>query len=187
MQHTLNWVLAEARNPVFVQIDLKDCTFKIRDGSSPTPNELTIKIGEGNLTYTENVEREYTPDRGVLDEVRDGDEQPLDVTFDFTWEFLRGGLGSGDPPTVEDALKNRGNAAGWVSADSDPCRPFAVDIVVEYVPACGVGALADMETYTFPDFRHDTIEHDFRAGTVSVTGRCNVTEATVIRAPQPSV
>ena len=189
MKHTLklNWVPADARNPVFVQIDLKDVTFKILDGSSPTPLELTIKIGEGNLTYTESVEREYTPDRGLLDEVRDGDEQPLAVTFDFTWEFLRGGLGSGDPPTVEDALKNRGNAASWISSDSDTCRPFAVDIVVEYVPACGVGALADQETYTFPDFRFDTIEHDFRAGTVSVSGRCNVTEATVLRAAQPSV
>lgn len=186
-QLMLNWIPAEAEVPVFVQIDLKDVLFKIRDGSTPTAKELTIKIGAGNLTYTEAVEREYTPDRGRLDEVRDGDEQPMEVSFDFTWEFLRGGLGSGDPPTVEDALKNRGNAADWISADADPCRPFAVDIVVEYVPDCGQGALGDQETYTFPDFRFDSIEHDFRAGTVSVTGRCNVTEATVVREAQPSV
>lgn len=186
MKHMLNWVPADARNPVFVQIDLKDVTFKIRDGTAVTPLELTIKIGEGNLTYTEAVEREYTPDRGLLDEVRDGDEQPLEVTFDFVWEFIRGGLNTGDPPTVEDALKNRGNAAAWISSDSDTCRPFAVDIVIEYVPDCGVGALGDQETFIFPDFRYDSLEHDIRAGTVSVTGRCNVTEATVTRVVQPS-
>jgi len=163
---------------VYAQIDLKYATIKIKDGTTPTPNELTVKVGEGNLTYAENRNIEYTLDRGVLDEVREGDQVPVDVTMDFVWDYLKGQTGSGTP-TVEDAVKRRGEAAAWVSTDSDQCRPYAVDIEVTYAPqpvVCG-----DMEIILLQDFRYETLDHDLRAGTVSMSGRCNVTEATVTR------
>jgi hypothetical protein len=49
----------------FAQIDLKNVTIKIVDGATPA-NELEIKIGEGNLTYSEKVNRQYIKDRGPL-------------------------------------------------------------------------------------------------------------------------
>jgi hypothetical protein len=162
---------------VYAQIDLKNATIKIKDGSTPA-NELTVKIGEGNLTYTEARNMEYTLDRGVLDEVREGDQIPVDVSFDFVWEYLKGQTGSGTP-TVEDALKNRGEASDWVSTDSDQCRPYAVDIEVTYAPTpvvCG-----DMEIILLSDFRYESLDHDLRAGTVAASGRCNITDATVTR------
>jgi len=166
---------------VFAQIDLKYATIKIKDGST---NELTITIGEGNLTYTEARNIEYTLDRGILDEVREGDQIPVDVSMDFVWEYLRGSSASGAPPTVEEALKRIGNAANWVSTDADACRPYAVDIEVTYAPipaSCG-----DQEVITLPDFRYESLDHDLRAGTVSVSGKCNVTQATVVRSAQSS-
>ena len=112
------------------QIDLKDVTFKIKDGTTPTPNEVEIKIGEGTLTYTERQNMDYTLNRGTLDEVREGDEVPMDVKFEFTWEYIKANTTSGGTPTIEDALKQIGNAVAWVSSDADTCRPYAVDLEI---------------------------------------------------------
>jgi len=159
------------------QIDFKKATVKIKDGTTPTPNELTVVIGEGNLTYTERVNREYTLDRGVIYGVRDGDEEPMDVSLEFLWEFLT--ASTGETPTIEDAFKNRGEASAWVTSGDDPCEPFAVDIEVVYTPDCpGV----ENETIVLPEFRYEELEHDFDAGSVSVSGKCNAKEATVSRA-----
>lgn len=157
-------------------LDLKNCTFKIKDGAS-TPNEVTIKIGSGNLNWTEKKTREYAPDRGVLDEVRNADQEPMDLSFDFVWEFLKSTAGA-QTPTVEEALKGTGPAASWTSVDADACAPFAVDIEVTYDPSC---AGIQKEIYLFPDFRYETLGHDMRAGTVSCSGRCNVVEPTITR------
>lgn len=170
------------------QIDLKYTTLSLQDGSTPTPNSITIKIGEGNLTYSENKTIEYTLDRGLIDEVREGDEVPMDVSFDLVWEFITGNTDSaGVPPTVEDALKNQNNAASWVSSDPDTCRPYALDVIIEYVPQCGAGApTQEQEVITLPDFRYETLDHDLRAGTISCSGRCNAKVATIVRSLQPS-
>ena len=166
--------------PVYAQIDLKYSTVIIRDGAG-TPNEIEITIGEGNLTWTEARTMEYVLDRGNLDEVREGDQVPVDVSFDFTWEYIKGSSATGAPPTVEEALKKIGNASSWVSSDTDACRPYAVDIIIVYDPACTTG---DVETITLADFRWESIDHDLRGGTVSVSGKCNITVPSVIRGPQ---
>ena len=185
----LKGLMAPARAPVFIQIDLKQVTLKLQDGTTPVPNEIAIKIGEGNLTYSENKTIEYTLDRGLLDEVREGDQVPMDVTFDLVWEFITGNLDSaGVPPTAEDALKQKGNAASWLSTDADQCRPFALDVVLEHVPVCSPGAgTQEQEIITLADFRYETLDHDLRAGTISCSGRCNSKEATIVRSLQPSV
>jgi len=167
---------------VFAQIDIKNATIHILDGAG-TPNEIQVVIGEGNLTYTERREMEYNLDRGIIDEVRLGDQVPMDVRLDFRWDYIQGTLGTGDPPSVEDFLKRKNSAAAFVSTDSDACRPFAVDLEIRNVPlptTCG-----DKETITLPDFRYEQLDHDLRAGTVAVSGRSNAQEATVVRAVQP--
>jgi len=185
----LKGLMAPIWVPVFIQIDLKQVELKLKDGATPTANEIIIKIGEGNLTYDENVTMEYTLNRGLLDEVREGDQVPMDVSFDLVWEFITGNLDSaGVPPTVEDVLKFKGNAAAWISTDADACRPPAIDVVLEHIPTCGAGAgQQEQEIITLPDFRYETLSHDLRAGTVACSGRCNATEATVVRSLQPSV
>lgn len=156
----------------FAQFDLKNAVITIQDGGSLS---VEATIGEGTLTFSEKQAREYTLDRGSLDTVRNGDDQPVDVSFDFTWETLIG-HGSG-VASIEDALKRRGTWAAAVSTDADACAPYAVDIVITYTPTptgCG-----QAETITLPDFRWEELNHDAGAGTVSCTGKCNVTQATV--------
>ncbi|MDE1971186.1 MAG: hypothetical protein KGI50_06470 [Patescibacteria group bacterium] len=163
--------------PIF---DLKNAIITFQDGASPTPNSLTAKIGDGTISWTEHQNIEYKRDRGLLDQVRLGDQDPVDVKFEFNWVFLKGtgGPSPGGDTSMEDALKKRGGAAQWVSADTDPCAPYAINIQIVYTPICTAD---DIETIVLPDFRWETLDHDAKAATISCSGKCNVTQATLTR------
>ncbi len=45
---------------------LKNATLKILDGTSVTPQEVEVKLGTGNVTWTENYGYEYEPERGNI-------------------------------------------------------------------------------------------------------------------------
>jgi len=154
------------------KIDIKETIFQFKDGVAEV---LTIKVGEGTLTYTESREMEYALDRGLLDTVREGDQIPIDVSFDLVWETLKALTSS--TPTPEEALKKEGAASTWVSTSSDVCEPFAIDIVITNDPVC---ATQDLEEITLPDFRFESIDHDVREGTLAVTGRCNAIRSTIV-------
>lgn len=161
-------------------IDLKKTTFNIKDGGS---NSVEVKIGEGNLTYSEKVNRVYHKNKGALDEVRDGDEEPMDVKFEFQWEYLTSTSSGATTPTVEEALKNTGAASAWETTGGD-CDPFAVDLEVEYDPTINApeGCTDLGETILLQDFRYETLEHDLRAAQVSCSGKCNTVEPVISRA-----
>lgn len=140
------------------------------------PQQIEVKIGDGNLTYTENKEYEYELDRGDLDTVREGNQVPMDVNMDFVYEFVRTGTNENISPV--DALKGIGGASDWYSTSDDPCEPYCVDIEIEHDPPCGS---AETETTIFPDFRYDSLEFDLSEAAISCTGRCNATEPTITR------
>ena len=140
------------------------------------PQQIEIKIGDGNLTYSEANEYEYELDRGALDSVREGDEQPMEVNIDFVYEFIT--TGTSESVTPMDALKRKGGAAEWVSASADLCEPYCIDIEVEHVPPCGT---SQKEITLFPEFRSESREVDLGEASISVSGRCNATEPTVTR------
>ncbi len=141
------------------------------------PQQLEIKIGDGNLTYTERNNYEYRLDRGDLDTVVEGDQAPMEVKIDGVFESIT--TGTSEDISVMDALKGIGGAAGWFSSASDPCEPYAVDVEVVHTPPCGS---KQTETVLFPDFRSETREINYKDATISTTGKCNATEPTVTRA-----
>lgn len=147
------------------------------DALTFTGRTLSIKIGDGNAQFTENREFIYDLDRGLLDTVREGNQVPLDVSLDFIWEFLTA-IDGATTPTISDVLHHRGAAAAWVSSSDDPCEPFALDIEIEHTPPCGG---APVEVTTLPDFRWEALPHSMTDAQVSMTGRCNATEALVLR------
>lgn len=157
------------------KFDLKKATVKFVDGSG-TPKELEIKVADGQLTWNAKRPREYITNRGVLSEVRDGTQVPIDVSFDLTWEFLRASTGA--TVTPEDVLKNRGEASNWVTSAADTCEPFAIDIVITYVPNCGG---VQNETITISDFRYEKLVQNFKDAKITVSGRANVTKAVAVR------
>jgi hypothetical protein len=140
------------------------------------PQQIEIKIGNGNCSYTEKNNYDYTLDRGNLDTVRQGDEAPMEVKLDFVYEFVT--TGTAETITPIDALKKQGGAAGWFSSAADQCEPYATDIEVEYVPPCGS---IQKEITLFPDFRSESREFNFKDATINVSGRCNASEPIVTR------
>lgn len=140
------------------------------------PQQVEIKVGDGDVTYTENNEYTYDLDRGDLDTVREADQVPMDVNFDIIYEHITTGTSESISPM--DALKRKGAASEWVSAATDKCEPYAVDIQVVHTPPCGT---AEMETTTFPDFRSESREVSFADSKISIKGRCNAVEPIVAR------
>lgn len=140
------------------------------------PQQIEVKIGEGNITYTESKEYDYLLDRGDLDTVREGDQQPMDVSIDFVYEHVT--TGTSGNITVVDALKRQSDANEWVSSSDDLCEPYAVDIVIDHVTPCGSD---ENELTTLPDYRYESLEFDLSEATISTSGRCNVIEASVSR------
>lgn len=143
-----------------------------------TGRTLSIKVGDGNAEYTENREFNYDLDRGVLDTVRQGDDQPVDVSLDFVWEFLSAISGVATP-TPSDVLHHRGPAADWLSSSDDLCEPYAIDIEIDHTQPCGG---EPTEYIVLPDFRWESLPHSLTDAQISMTGRCNATEALVSRA-----
>ena len=135
-------------------------------------NSIEIKIGEGNCTYSESKPRIFTKNRGALDTVKNDDDEPLELSFDATWEWIK--AETGGTPTIEDALKKRGVAATWLTTADDDCQPYCVDIEIWNAPGCGT---ADDEILMFEEFYYESGDHDLREGTMSFSGRCNRTEA----------
>ena len=68
--------------------------------------QIEIKIGDGNITYTENTNYEYETDRGSLDTVKQGEEAPMDVNIDFVYEYIT--TGTDETITPMDAIKRKG-------------------------------------------------------------------------------
>lgn len=165
-------------------IDIKNCDLTIKDGGSgEAQKSITLRIGAGNLTWTKATPREYILDRGRIWGIRNGDEVPMDVKFEIVWEYLKAAPGS-DDAGILDVFTGTGSASTWTSTDPDQCNPYAVDIEVANNPVpwnCG-----DSETYTFTDFRVESIDGDLKAGTLSVSGKCNATQPTIVRAEQSS-
>ncbi len=168
---------APTTNMVFTpDLGAADTAYADNDPFTFIAQQVEVKLGDGNLTWTVNREMEYELDRGNLDTVREGDQVPLDVVLDAVYEFIT--TGTSETITPYDALNGIGGASEWVSSSTDACEPYAVDLEVEHAPPCGG---AEPETTILPDYRYDTLEVDLDAATVSSTGRCNAVKPTVTR------
>jgi hypothetical protein len=137
---------------------------------------IEIKVGEGNLTWTEAKEYEYLRERGDLDTVKEADEQPVEMSMEFVYDFVK--TQSGQAITPVDALKNQGEAAEWVSTSSDLCEPYCIDVLAKHCVPCGTD---EDEDVVFTDFRYESLDFDVGEATIAVSGRCNVSEPAITR------
>lgn len=145
------------------------------------PHQLQIKIGDGNLTYNETQAREYKLNRGIIDAVRNGDQAPLDLSTTFAWTYITNTYSGSEIPSVEDFLKRRGPAAAYVSTGQN-CDPYCVDLLCVNSPPTCSGVDSPVEIIRFEEFRYESLQHDAKAGTVAMSGKCNQTQPTVTRA-----
>ena len=142
--------------------------------------KLEIVVGEGNLEYTEKKPREFKLNRGTLNAVKNADEEPMDVTFAFEWEYIKAASG-GAVPTIENVLKRTGPASDWTTTASDPCAPFCVDVEIHNVPVCTGGGADTNEDVTLSEFYYEELAHSVEDSSVSCSGRCNSKESSSVR------
>jgi len=159
-------------SPLFLTADLPSND----DAITFLPQQLEIKVGEGNLTYTEHNEYQYLLDRGDLDTVREGNQVPMDLKLECVFEHIT--TGTSEEMSPLDALKGVGAADTWVNASADPCEPYCIDIIVLHTPPCGA---VQLERVTFPDFRSEQREINYKDATFAITGKCKAVEPTVVR------
>jgi hypothetical protein len=145
------------------------------------PQRLEIKIGEGDLSWTESREFIYDLDRDTLDTVRQGQDQPVSVDMAFTFEYVTASTSS--PPTPVDALNRDGEASDWVSSSADLCEPYAVDLIVVHCVPCGTD---EDQEILFPDFRYESLDYSISDAAISVSGQCNTTRVTTTRSNNPT-
>jgi len=174
-------LLASAYLIYGTKFDLKNARVYFVDGATGTgkPNKLEIRVGDGNIEFDEKKVREYNKDRGKLYDVRDGDEEPMEVNIDIIWEHIK--AGSGESVTPEDFLKFKNGASAYVSTDSNKCRPKCIDIWIVYDPQC---ATEQIEKIVLPEFRYEGLNHNAKTGMLKLSGKCNATEATITRTAQ---
>jgi hypothetical protein len=151
-------------------------TYAVDAAITFSSQQLEVKIGEGNITYTEKSDYTYLLDRDNLDTVKEGKDVPLDVKWDSVYEFIT--TGTSEEITPMDALKGINGASEWITYSKDPCEPYAVAIEVQQVPPCST---AESESTLFPDFRSEQREVNFKDATISINGKCNVTQPIVTR------
>ena len=164
------------------KLALRDVTMTLRDGTTPTANELELVIGDGNVTWTEQRPLEYTNDRDLLDERRLAAEVPMEVNLTAKLDYYTG-LTAGSVPSPMDAFYFQNHASTWESTDSDPCRPKCLDLVMDNVPTCdGTDA---RETYIFPKFFAENVDFDVQAAQLSIRGTCLATKVTTTRSDLP--
>ena len=140
------------------------------------PQLISIKLGEGDVKWTEKNEYTYDLDRGNLDGVRRANDVPMDVSFNFIFDHVRSSSGEAILPF--EAITGLGAASEWVTSSIDKCEPYAVDIIVIDNPPCNV---LQRETLTFTDFRSESREASFKDASISISGRCNSRTPIVVR------
>ena len=153
--------------------------------ASPAINFIELKLGNGTLTYTEKKPREYVLNAKRIDSVRDGADEPIDVSFDAQWEEIRGSSASGAPVGIIEALDQIGNASSWVSSAVDLCEPYAVDISVFLEPNCDTALLGagEPEQIVIPDFRWESRGANLADGVLNFSGRSNASVVRSVRLP----
>lgn len=182
-----------------MKIDLKNCTLLILRARNLTSlaatNGLYVKFGDGTLTYNIRQNITYEKDRGKLEDVRRGDEVPLDVAITAKYEYIH------NPPSITaaysitealDGVDANGTPVDWLDQtppvggiDREPwldCAPYCVQLELhnDLRYTCP-NVLIPGEAYLFPFFRTEASNIDTKAGTIQITGKCNVTDPLTMR------
>jgi hypothetical protein len=187
-----------------MKIDLKNCTLFIRrtpEAATPPGSTqgdyLIVKFGEGNFNYTIRRNFTYELDRGKLDDVRRGDEAPLDVSFGGKYEYIQSINPGVDPLktdlanayrnqlTLQEAMRGKrfdpALTHPWVDAGVEreewlACSPYctALELHNDLRRECPDLLNVPGEALLFRYFRAEAVDNDTKAGTVAVTGKADI-------------
>jgi len=160
--------------------NMRDGILKLLDGTSPTPKEFEFIFEEGDLEFTEVQNVTNILDRGKLSHFREGDDEPVGISF--TLKYVELLSQTSDPgPSFREALKHIGKASSWTSTSADSCTDIITNTLQFDVKSPCPGE--ESERMTFRKFYHTNL--NFSEGdefnTVAVEGVAYVKEADVTK------
>lgn len=182
-----------------MKIDLKNCHLLVlpkRNVDWDAVPGIIVKFGDGTFTWSIKDNINYEKDRGKLEDVRRGDQSPLDVSLTGKYEYIQlttsfSGAAPRAPRTLFEAfdgVQSNGDPISWQDADvgeKEPwldCAPYCVQLELHHDLRLECPETATPgEIYLFPFFRAEAFNADVKAGTIQMNGRCNVTDPLVKR------
>jgi hypothetical protein len=163
--------------------NLSDGQLTIKDGSTPTI-EVVVAVEEGDLNIVIHRDRKVIMNRGTLDQVREGVDVPVDISWSMIFtEFLTSGTTTLTPYEI---LTQLGNAAAGgdnstAGTRADSAEAYCVDLSFLITNPDSAGT---NETILLSDFFMEEI--NFQEGddysTLSVSGRAMITEPSISQA-----
>lgn len=176
------------------KVSLKDAVLFIKTcNTSINSSDVTavaLKFGGGDVSWQETESVEYSTDRGRLDDVREGDESPITVTFSGVFTHALSISASTEPFTPYEILRaNRLNAyhpngrtANFVGygepwlITAGGCPPYATELELHINPRlrCPLNSTIQGDGILFRYFRTEEHGVSINGGEFNVSGKCNV-------------
>jgi hypothetical protein len=106
-----------------------DGVLVIKDATGEDPeNYITIAMGEGGLRFTINTPKRVKKDRGALDHVLNGEEEPLEWSIEADFRGMVGAANTTNANTlIYEALHAISSGSDWAS-DEPSSNTHAVNI-----------------------------------------------------------
>lgn len=124
--------------------NLRDGVVKFQDGAG-TPEEITLVLEDGGLSWEEKQNVINILDRGILDHQRKGDEEPVTGSIKFKFiQFIK--QSSESDPTPYEVVTNTGAASSWTTTNSDGADVFNFRMILE-IPSPISGEQAERITF----------------------------------------
>jgi len=196
-----------------MKIDLKNVNLLVLRRSNlaanpmPINTGMVVKFGEGTFTWNIRDTINYELDRGRLEDVRRGDEIPIDISITGKYEYIQQyGADVNERLSLFEAMDGtllNGDPNPWVTAASPTPAGVEIEEWLDCAPYCVALELHNdlrrecpaingpppdppkyplpLEAMLFRFFRAESHAMDVKAGTIAVTGKCNTTDPLVQR------
>mgnify|MGYP001603984751 CR=1 FL=1 len=149
--------------------NLRDGEITLKDGTG-TPLTVVLTLEQGDMSWTDRRNYVKVLDRGVLDHVRAGDQEPVVLSFSVKIDRVSEPT---SPVTLYNALRKMGAAASWLSVGQTH-EPYALLVQFRMLDPAGG---ADHEIITFNKFFPEevTMDEGEEFNTVSASGFAYIT------------
>ena len=177
-----------------MKYDLKNCSLLVTParlgfGNISTPQFILVKFGDGEMTVNDRTNINYELDRDKLDDVRLGDESPLEISLTARYDYIRYPYaGSFSIIEAMEGVSSDGSPISWASWQNtdegvaaearEPwldCSPYCccLELHNDLRIQCPDSNLPSEITW-YPYFRKENAPCSVKNGTIQFSGKCNV-------------
>ncbi|REJ71579.1 MAG: hypothetical protein DWQ34_06090 [Planctomycetota bacterium] len=160
--------------------NLRDGELRIKDGTSGTPQSLTVLLDEGDLRWAVRSNTIEVKDRGSITDghTRKGDEEPVSLSFTVKWTQLIGKAGNpADPLQLYEMLMFT-SGADVVSTSPDGEQET---LTMEFTVVDPAGVAGEKITFSKVYRESLTMTEGDDANLIAFSGRAFETEPLVER------